>query len=143
MKLTNILDTQAALSNYKKLSTAAPAPLNAPQDKILLTESAAHDVPPAAHMQPLQKSVLHQGDLVTKLQSTSIASFSSIVAEILRNRMNKIRRFDNASKAAINHEASTMEIMEAVQTSQKSLQEAVTVLSKFVEAYKSIIQMPL
>ena len=89
--------------------------------------------------------VLYAGDKMDVLSQgvTKTSQFSSIVQELIKTRMQKVKNADKVSLDAIKGRTGMIEVMEAINNSEIALQEIVTVRDKIVAAYLDILKMPL
>lgn len=92
------------------------------------------------------QNVLRQGDnldLFVKSTANTAPSFSLVVKEILKEKINKIKTAEKKSLDAVKGKAGMVEVMNAVNESEIALQQIVTIRDKFVNAYLEILKMPL
>ena len=89
--------------------------------------------------------VLYAGDKMDVLSQgvTKTSQFSSIVQELIKTRVQKVKNADKVSLDAIKGRTGMIEVMEAINNSEIALQEIVTVRDKIVTAYLDILKMPL
>ena len=89
--------------------------------------------------------VLYAGDKMDVLSQgvTKTSQFSSIVQELIKTRVQKVKNADKVSLDAIKGRTGMIEVMEAINNSEIALQEIVTVRDKIVAAYLDILKMPL
>ena len=71
------------------------------------------------------------------------SQFSSIVQELIKARVQKVKKADKVSLDAIKGKTGMIEVMEAINNSEIALQEIVTVRDKIVSSYLDILKMPL
>jgi flagellar hook-basal body complex protein FliE len=89
--------------------------------------------------------VLYAGDKMDVLSQgvTKTSQFSSIVQELIKTRVQKVKNADKVSLDAIKGRTGMIEVMEAINNSEIALQEIVTVRDKIVASYLDILKMPL
>ena len=89
--------------------------------------------------------VLYAGDKMDVLSQgvTKTSQFSSIVQELIKTRVQKVKNADKVSLDAIKGRTGMIEVMEAINNLEIALQEIVTVRDKIVAAYLDILKMPL
>jgi flagellar hook-basal body complex protein FliE len=91
------------------------------------------------------QGVLYAGDKMDILSQgvAKTSQFSSIVQELIKARVQKVKKADKVSLDAIKGKAGMIEVMEAINNSEIALQEIVTVRDKIVSSYLDILKMPL
>ena len=90
-------------------------------------------------------SVLRQGDnldIISK-KASSNPSFTTVVQELFRERLKKIKSGEAKSLKGIRGKAGMLEVMEAVNESEVALQQVLVIRDKFVNAYTDILKMTL
>ena len=91
------------------------------------------------------QGVLYAGDKMDILSQgvAKTSQFSSIVQELIKVRVQKVKKADKVSLDAIKGKTGMIEVMEAINNSEIALQEIVTVRDKIVSSYLDILKMPL
>jgi flagellar hook-basal body complex protein FliE len=91
------------------------------------------------------QGVLYAGDKMDILSQgvAKTSQFSSIVQELIKARVQKVKKADKVSLDAIKGKTGMIEVMEAINNSEIALQEIVTVRDKIVSSYLDILKMPL
>ena len=91
------------------------------------------------------QGVLYAGDKMDILSQgvSKTSQFSSIVQELIKARVQKVKKADKVSLDAIKGKTGMIEVMEAINNSEIALQEIVTVRDKIVSSYLDILKMPL
>jgi len=91
------------------------------------------------------QGVLYAGDKMDILSQgvAKTSQFSSIVQELIKTRVQKVKKADKVSLDAIKGKTGMIEVMEAINNSEIALQEIVTVRDKIVSSYLDILKMPL
>ena len=91
------------------------------------------------------QGVLYAGDKMDILSQgvSKTSQFSSIVQELIKARVQKVKKADKVSLDAIKGKTGMIEVMEAINNSEITLQEIVTVRDKIVSSYLDILKMPL
>lgn len=91
------------------------------------------------------QGVLYAGDKMDILSQgvAKTSQFSSIVQELIKVRVQKVKKTDKVSLDAIKGKTGMIEVMEAINNSEIALQEIVTVRDKIVSSYLDILKMPL
>ena len=69
--------------------------------------------------------------------------FAKMVAEAAENAVQTVRTGEATAAAGIKGEATTQEVVEAVLAMQSTVEVAVSVRDRFVEAYQEILRMPI
>ena len=91
------------------------------------------------------QGVLYAGDKMDILSQgvSKTSQFSSIVQELIKARVQKVKKADKVSLDAIKGKTGMIEVMEAINNSEIALQEIVIVRDKIVSSYLDILKMPL
>ena len=69
--------------------------------------------------------------------------FARMVKDAAETAMETVRTGEATAAAGIRGEASTQEVVEAVLAMQSTVEVAVSVRDRFVEAYQEILRMPI
>ncbi|WP_274425760.1 flagellar hook-basal body complex protein FliE [Chelativorans sp. YIM 93263] len=70
-------------------------------------------------------------------------AFSAMVAEFATTTVNRLENAENLSIQALQGEANTREVVDAVMTAEQSLQSAIAIRDKIVTAYMEISRMAI
>ena len=89
--------------------------------------------------------VLYSGDKIDVLSQgvSKSPQFSTVIQELIKNRVQKVKSSEKVSLDAIKGKAGMLEVMAAVNDSEIALQEIIAVRDKIVGAYLDILKMPL
>ncbi|MFQ3307172.1 MAG: flagellar hook-basal body complex protein FliE [Candidatus Midichloriaceae bacterium] len=89
-------------------------------------------------------SILKSGDNLSLVNNVSkSAQFSSIVNEVLKEKIEKVRKSEKASVDGIMGKKSAIEVMAALNESEMAIQELIAVRDKLVSSYMDVLKMPL
>lgn len=75
--------------------------------------------------------------------ATSLADFGRVFADVAGEGMETLRRAEAASIAGLNNEASVQQVVEAVMAAERTLQTAIAMRDKVVQAYQEISRMAI
>ena len=91
------------------------------------------------------QGVLYAGDKMDILSHgvAKTSQFSSIFQELIKVRVQKVKKADKVYLDAIKGKTGMIEVMEAINNLEIALQEIVTVRDKIVSSYLDILKMPL
>ena len=86
-----------------------------------------------------------QATSAAKSAATSGAgdSFSSLMASLSKDTVDKLKTSESMSVAGIQGKATTQSVVEAVMSAQESLQTALAIRDKAVSAFQDISKMPV
>jgi flagellar hook-basal body complex protein FliE len=70
-------------------------------------------------------------------------SFSQVLEQISSDAVNSLRGAEATSIAALQGQASTMEVVEAIKAAEQALQTATAVRDKVVQAYQEVSRMAI
>ncbi len=70
-------------------------------------------------------------------------SFGEVFEQVSRETVDSLRTAEATSVAALQGQASTMEVVEAIKSAEQALQTATAVRDKIVQAYQEISRMPI
>ena len=87
--------------------------------------------------------VLHDGDRIDIIKQGTAPQFSDIIQEVITENFQKIKKSEQSAMDAIKGKANMIEVMAAINESEITLQEIVTIRDKIVSAYLDILKMPL
>jgi flagellar hook-basal body complex protein FliE len=96
-----------------------------------------------------QMNVLRQGDnleVVANNNTTPTQSFADIVSTLVQQSTNKITAASKVVDIALNdpnNKVDSMQIMAAINDAQIALDEIIAIRDKFIDAYKTILNMPV
>jgi flagellar hook-basal body complex protein FliE len=75
--------------------------------------------------------------------SAATADFGSVLASLARDTMSTIKGGEAAAISGIQGKASTQKVVEAIMSAEQSLQVAISVRDKVVQAYQEIGRMAI
>lgn len=70
-------------------------------------------------------------------------SFSQVLEQISSDAVNTLRTAESTSISALQGQASTMEVVEAIKNAEQALQTATAVRDKIVQAYQEVSRMAI
>lgn len=77
------------------------------------------------------------------VDQTSAPSFSQVLEQISSEAVNTLRTAEATSISALQGQASTMEVVEAIKSAEQALQTATAVRDKVVQAYQEVSRMAI
>lgn len=77
------------------------------------------------------------------INPSSSTSFDDILSQISSKAIQDLKTSEQVSAAGLQGKASTQQVVEAVLTAERSLQTALAIRDKAVDAYKQIVQTPI
>lgn len=77
------------------------------------------------------------------LPETKGASFSDVLAEVAGDAVGTLHEAEATSISALQGETSVLEVVEAVQSAEQTLQTAIAIRDKVVSAYQEISRMAI
>ncbi|GGK34344.1 flagellar hook-basal body complex protein FliE [Salinarimonas ramus] len=80
---------------------------------------------------------------VAPSSATSMPDFGAVLSDVASQGVNALREAEAASLAGINGKASVQQVVEAVMNAERTLQTAVAVRDKVVQAYQEISRMQI
>jgi flagellar hook-basal body complex protein FliE len=80
---------------------------------------------------------------IAPASSTGLPDFGRVLAEVASQGVASIREAEAASLAGINGKASVQQVVEAVMNAERTLQTAIAVRDKVVQAYQEISRMQI
>ena len=75
--------------------------------------------------------------------SVGATDFGSVLASLARDTMSTMKGGEAAAISGIQGKASTQKVVEAILSAEQALQVAISVRDKVVQAYQSIMTMPI
>jgi flagellar hook-basal body complex protein FliE len=77
------------------------------------------------------------------VEQTSGPSFSQVLEQVSSEAVNSLRAAEATSISALQGQASTMEVVEAIKSAEQTLQTATAVRDKVVQAYQEVSRMAI
>ena len=149
MKVTNNLSMRHITRAYKQFNDNRDKVLSTIKDQISVNNSKSkpkmHDSKASSDVSP-SAILTNRGEIkvLNSGQKTSpTPSFTALLEEVQKSRLKKVRKMDDTMRKSVSGKASTMEIVESIHSSEVALQEATTVLNKFIESWNKILGTPL
>ncbi|SEN25438.1 flagellar hook-basal body complex protein FliE [Palleronia salina] len=71
------------------------------------------------------------------------SGFAEMVQDAAQSAVEKVRSGEEVAAAGLRGEAGTQEVVEAVLAMQSTVEVAVSVRDRFVEAYQEVLRMPI
>jgi flagellar hook-basal body complex protein FliE len=84
-----------------------------------------------------------QGAQQATVQKTSGPSFGQVFEQVSREAVESLRGAEATSVAALQGQASTLEVVEAIKSAEQALQTATAVRDKIVLAYQEVSRMAI
>lgn len=80
---------------------------------------------------------------IAPASAANLPDFGRVFADVATQGVNALREAEAASLAGMNGQASVQQVVEAVMTAERTLQTAVAVRDKVVQAYQEISRMQI
>ena len=77
------------------------------------------------------------------VKETSGPSFGQVFEQVSREAVESLRGAETASVAALQGQASTLEVVEAIKSAEQALQTATAMRDKIVQAYQEVSRMAI